>query len=281
MNRKQIILGLSVLLNLNISNAQDEKVDYQILSRIKDEAFNHSKVMSTAFQLTEVVGPRLSGSSNLKNAQLWAQQQLMDWGMQNCTIEPWGSFGKGWEVKKSYLAMSKPYYQPLIAIPKAWTPGTDKLIQANAIYLKVESESDLETYKGKLKDKIVIVGNIQEVKLGVKPEARRYSEDELHAIFMDKSLDENPENKGIPNADAQKKLRALRQKITQFLVEEGASAVISSRGGTMGTFFTTNGASYNTRSKPVLPEMEMGSEHINQLIRLLEAGKEVDLFARE
>lgn len=49
MNRKQIILVLSVLLNLNISNAQDEKVDYQILLRIKDEAFNHSKVMSTAF----------------------------------------------------------------------------------------------------------------------------------------------------------------------------------------------------------------------------------------
>ena len=90
--------------------AQNEKIDYQVISKIKDEAFNHSKVMQTLFNLTDVSGPRLSGSTNLKNAQLWAQSQMKEWGLENVNIEPWGAFGKGWEVQRSYVAMTVPYY---------------------------------------------------------------------------------------------------------------------------------------------------------------------------
>ena len=197
--------------------------------------------------------------------------------MENVNIEPWGTFGRGWEVQKSYLALTVPYYQPMIAIPKAWTPGTNGLISGNAIIIKIETEQDFEKYKGKLKGKIILISSNLEVKLGLKPEARRYTEEELIGIYKDKSLDENPENRPIPNPEQQKKARALRQKLGPFLIEENALAILSSRGGTMGTFFTTNGASFATNAKQVLPELEMGSEHINQLIRLLEAGKDVVL----
>ncbi|MFI5222020.1 MAG: M28 family peptidase, partial [Bacteroidia bacterium] len=259
--------------------AQQEKIDYQTISKIKDEAFNRSQVMDILFNLTDVVGPRLSGSTNLKNAQVWAQKKLTEWGMENSNIEPWGGFGRGWEVQKSYIAMTVPYYQSLIAIPKAWTPGTNGLISGNVVIVKIETEQDFEKYKGTLKGKIVIVSPIQSVVLGLKPDARRYTTEELHDIYMDKSLDEKTENRQAENPAQLKKMRELRLKINPFLLEEGAAVLISSRGGIMGTFFTTNGASYATNAKPVLPELEMGSEHINRLIRLLEAGKEVTLEA--
>lgn len=274
---RRFILANIFCLLLAPANAQPYKIDYQVISQIKDEAFNRSQVMQTLFNLTDVVGPRLSGSTNLNKAQQWSMQQLKDWGMENVNLEAWGGFGKGWEVQKSYIALTVPYYQPMIAIPKAWTPGTNGLISGNAVIVKIETEQDFDKYKGKLNGKIVIISSVLEVKLGLKPEARRYTEEELKGIYKDKSLEENPENKVVPNPEQQKKARALRQKLGPFLIEENAAAILSSRGGTMGTFFTTNGASFATNAKSVLPELEMGSEHINQLIRLLEAGKEVKL----
>ncbi len=269
-------LLICFILFLNVQ-AQQEKVDYQVISKIKNEAFNHSKVMETLFNLTDVMGPRLSGSGQLKNAQLWTQKQLSDWGMVNAKIEPWGGFGKGWEIQKSYVAMTVPYYQSLIATPKAWTPGTNGLISGFVTIVKIETEQDFDKYKGKLKGKIIVVSTTLEAKLGLKPEARRYTEQELKDIYKDKNLDETPDARPAVDPVQMRKTRALRQKLNAFLIEENAAVIISSRGGTMGTFFTTNGASYATNAKPVLPELEMGIEHFNRLIRLLEAGKEVKL----
>ena len=260
-------------------SAQSEKIDYQVISKIKDEAFNHSQVMETLFNLTDVAGPRLSGSNNLKNAEQWAKKKLADWGMENSYIEPWGGFGRGWDIQKSYSAMTVPYYQSLVAIPKAWTPGTNGLISGNVVIVKVETEQDFEKYKGMLKGKFVIISPNQEVKLGLKADARRYTDEELHDIYMDKSLEDKNESRPAVDPAQAKRTRELRQKLSTFLMEEKAALLISSRGGTMGTLNTTNGASYATNAKPVLPEVEMGSEHIDRLIRLLEGGKEVSMDA--
>src|SRR3569833_1897637 len=83
----------------------------------------HSQVMQTAFYLTDVSGPRLAGSPGLKRAQELAVEQLKKWGMSDAQREPWGKFGKGWEVEKNYAAITVPYYHANIAIPNAWTLG--------------------------------------------------------------------------------------------------------------------------------------------------------------
>src|SRR3978361_1291783 len=116
-----------------------ESVDTAMVKKIRAEGLSHSKVMETAFYLTDVSGPRLSGSPELKHAQDWAVTQLQTWGMVNAKREPWGKFGKGWEVQKNYAAITVPYYHGIIAIPKAWTPGTNGLIKSDVVYLKVES----------------------------------------------------------------------------------------------------------------------------------------------
>ncbi len=258
--------------------AQQEKPDFFTISKIKDIAFNHSHVMDNLFNLTDVCGPRLTGSSNLKNAQEWACKQMKDWGLVNVNREAWGGFGKGWEIQKSYIAMTQPYYQELVAVPKAWTPGTNGLVSASVVLVRIESESDMDKYKGQLKGKIIVLpGTTTEMKLGLKPDATRYTEEELQNLYKDKSLDEKSDERSPADIEKLKAARKLRMKVNIFLSDENALAVISGRGNTMGTLFTTNGASYAVAAKPVLPEMEMSPEHFNRIIRLLDAKKDVHL----
>src|SRR5476651_2487504 len=135
--------------------AQDTP-DPAMTAKIREEGMNHSQVMDIAFHLTDVSGPRLSGSPGLKRAQDWAVNQLKTWGMVNAKREDWGKFGKGWEVQKNYAAITVPYYHAIVAIPKAWTPGTGGEIKGDVILIKADTIPDLDQYKGKLKGKIVI-----------------------------------------------------------------------------------------------------------------------------
>jgi carboxypeptidase Q len=130
--------------------------DPAMLQKIRDEGMNHSQVMQTAFYLSDVSGPRLAGSPGLKRAQDWAVEQLKSWGLANAQREPWGKFGKGWEVQKNYAAITAPYYHAIIAIPKAWTPGTNGAIKSDVVLLKIDTTTDFDKYKGKLAGKIVI-----------------------------------------------------------------------------------------------------------------------------
>src|SRR5580693_2634532 len=133
------------------------KADLNTIKLIKAEGLDNSKVMQTLFELTDVNGPRLTNSTGMKNAEKWCKERLESFGLENAHIEPWGGFGKGWEINKSYVAMTAPYYQALIAVPKAWTPGTNGLVSGNAILVKIDLPEDAAKYAGKLRGKIVVI----------------------------------------------------------------------------------------------------------------------------
>ena len=267
---------------MSFKGDKTEKVDMHTIELIKNEGFSDSKVMETLFQLTDENGPRLTGSTGMKNAEKWAHDRLQSWGLENVHIEPWGGFGKGWEINKSYLAMTVPYYQQLIAVPKAWTPGTNGLISGSAVLVKIDGADDMPKYAGKLRGKIVVMATPNdETRQNFTPDARRLTDSELLKMSLDPHLDEGATNLSQSPKAAPKDMRAIamqkRRMIDSFLMSEGAVAVLSGGRGTMGTVFTSNGASRAWDAPQVLPEMEMGSEHIGRLIRLLEAGKEVSL----
>src|SRR5258705_1584537 len=94
------------------------------IGKIKAEGLNNSKVMDIAFHLTDVSGPRLTNSPGYFRAANWAKDELTTMGMVNAALEPWSDFGIGWEQTRCYLAMTSPYYTPIVAIPRAWTGGT-------------------------------------------------------------------------------------------------------------------------------------------------------------
>lgn len=258
-----------------------ERVDIRTVSRIKSEEFNNSKVMSILFELTDVNGPRLTGSAGMRNAEQWAKAKLAEWGLANAAIEPWGGFGKGWEINKSYLAMTAPYYQPLIACPKAWTPGTNGAAKGSAILVRIDSVQDMAKYTGQLRGKFVVLSSMNnEVKLNFTADAKRYTDEEMQKMLFDWRNDEattNLSQKPKAAAMAGRPGQSLRKAVDSFLLQEGAIGVLSGGRGTMGTLFTSNGASRAWDAKPVLPEMELGSEHLARLVRLLEVNKEVAL----
>lgn len=94
-------------------------------------------------------------------------------------MKAWGEFGKGWQMEKFYIAQSKPYYQPLIAVPRAWTGNTNGNIAAPVILVKASSMNELLKYKEKLKGKVVIQPLDEELEVTFEPLAKRFTEDEL------------------------------------------------------------------------------------------------------
>lgn len=277
MTKKPLLLLLLFLHVGLVAQAQQEPVDLDAVHRIKQEGLQNSQVMQTAFYLTDVSGPRLSGSPGLMRASEWAKKQLTDWGLKNAQLEAWGDFGRGWEVEKSYIALTAPYYQQLIATPKAWTPGTDKEISGEAVLVQLDKEEDLQQYKGKLQGKIILTKIDEHAKTTFEADAKRYSEEELHELAMSLEATRS-QSRWTPERIAEYRARmALRNKAAEFFQQEGAAVILSSRGGTHGTHFTSNGAAYAPNAKAALPELEMGLEDYNRIVRLLEAKQPVKL----
>src|SRR5437870_1574454 len=93
------------------------------IARIRDEGLNRSQVMQTLSYLSDVIGPRLTASPNAKHANEWTRDTLTKWGLQNAHLEAWGPFGRGWTLKHFSAQVISPQDIPLIAFPKAWSPG--------------------------------------------------------------------------------------------------------------------------------------------------------------
>lgn len=258
-----------------------EPVDTAMMRKIRNEGLNHSQVMNTAFYLTDVSGPRLSGSPELKHAQDWAISELTEWGLKNAKREPWGKFGKGWEVQKNYAAITAPYYHAIIAIPKAWTPGTNGPITGEVVVVKIDSAADFAKYKGKLAGKIVISDMRANIERTFKSDAERLTDSALTAMEnaqpqpgVRRAFDPNS-----PAMIARRKFLAFHNQISVFFKNENVALVLSQARGTDGTAFTTNGASYADTAHAVAPELETSGEDYQRILRLVKAGVKVTMEA--
>jgi carboxypeptidase Q len=112
-----------------------EPVELGVVDRIKTEAFDHSKVMDHLYNLTEVYGPRLTGSPGFDEAANWTSSRLKEFGLENVHFEKWGPFGRAWSLKQSSLELIEPRFSQLDAIPLAWSaptngPATADLVRA-------------------------------------------------------------------------------------------------------------------------------------------------------
>lgn len=153
--------------------------DSSAIGRIRDEGLNRSQVMKTMSYLTDVIGPRLTGSPNLKRANEWTRDQLKSWGLINAEVEPWGEFGRGWELKRFSAEVIEPQSIPLIGFPRAWSPGLVEPIEREVIYLNPRSVEELQSYAGKLEGKIILTGAVRAVRAQFAAPGVRYTDDAL------------------------------------------------------------------------------------------------------
>src|SRR5580765_1277510 len=122
----------------------EERVDLEMVSAIRQEGFRDSKVMETASRLMDSIGPRLTGSPNMKRANELTRKQLADWGLANAHTETWEPFGRGWSYEVATVRMLSPDVAELLALPEAWSPGTNGPIRAKAVKVKLADKDDLE-----------------------------------------------------------------------------------------------------------------------------------------
>ena len=173
--------------------------------------------------------------------------------------------------------MKAPYYQPMIASPKAWTPGTNKEVSGEVVLVEIEDEEDLADFKGKLKDKIVVIPVSSEMSNSFEADAKRFTEEEL----MERAKQPmGSSSRYSPEMIAQwRKRRRLSRAMTPLFKEEGVKLILRGMRGKHGTFFTSNGASRAVDAEPAIPELEVAPEHINHIVRLLEADIPVEIEA--
>ena len=151
-----------------------EPVDLDAITRIKEEGFERSQVMDIAWWLTDVHGPRLTNSPQMRAAANWTVTRLTEWGLANVKLEPWGTaFGRGWSNERTAVHVLKPSPWPVLAYARAWTPGTGGPVTAEAVLAPLANEGDFDKYRGKLKGKIVLPQNAREVAPLFEAPARR------------------------------------------------------------------------------------------------------------
>jgi carboxypeptidase Q len=146
-----------------VLRAQDP-LDYALLARVQDEGLSRSQVMDHVGWLSDVYGPRLTGSPGFQQAADWAVKRLGDWGLVNAKTEKW-KFGKGWSLTRFQAHLLEPQVQPMIGYPKAWTPGTKGPVTAEVVRVAIGAESDFEKYRGRLAGKIVLAQPARDVRM--------------------------------------------------------------------------------------------------------------------
>jgi carboxypeptidase Q len=258
-----------------ISLWSQEKVDLEAMARIRYEGFHDSKVMDFATGLMDSIGERLTGSPNVKRANEWTRDQLTAMGLSNAHLEPWGPFGRGWANQYVNARMTSPDVVTLIAYPKAWTPGTNGIVQGKCIRAIIEDKKDFDKYKGKLAGMIVILGADAEAKPITEAPFKRDSDDDLAKLSEYQTATEHPP---LSLADFIKRMQFIKD-LNQFFADEKVLAVIDHSRQTSGggTVFVMSGGSYRSGQTTTVPQLTMALEHWTRIARLLQQKKEVSL----
>jgi carboxypeptidase Q len=128
-----------------------ERVDLSVVERIRDEGLNRSRIDELARHLNDVIGPRLTGSTGMRQANDWTAATFRGWGLQNVVVEPWGEFGRGWERVSYAGRITQPFIQPLIAQPLAWSGSTQGTQEGPVVAIEAVTPADLAQYSGRLR----------------------------------------------------------------------------------------------------------------------------------
>jgi len=199
------------------------------VARIRDEGLHRSQVMETLSYLTDVIGPRLTGSPNMKRANEWTRDKLESWGLTNAHLEAWGPFGYGWTLRRFSAQIIEPQNIPLKAYPTAWSPGLDRPLEADVVFLEATNTTQLEKYKGKLKGAIVLASPVRDVPPRFEPLARRLEATNLLQLAnADVPLPSNPSNS--PFAFRGQRTGGRRGETNASSIPEDVSAIASSIG---------------------------------------------------
>ena len=256
------------------------------VDKIKDEGMNRSQAMKTMHYLTDVIGARLTNSPSQRLANLWTKKKFEEWGLK-AKIDPWGEFGKSWEIRDFSMSMTAPEFEPIRAYPKAWSAGTNGKVSAPVIFVEAKSVEDLEKYKGKLKGAIVLQKDVQRVNIGFDAVAGRLDDKALSDLEKIE-MNGNSQNRRPQPTQAQIDAFRLRNQINQFIWNEKPAVLLDAGWGVDAGTVRVMGAQmpprnpgdprvrvYAKDAAPTIPQFIVEVEQYNRLVRLVKQGVDV------
>ena len=273
-----------VALSTSTASAQ-EKIDKDIQWKIRREAADNSQIMRTVHFLTDVYGPRLTGSPNLKAAQDWVVKETTRWGLKNAHLEPWSFGHPGWVNEKLSVHVVAPFKDALVTEALAWTPGTDGPVTAPVMQIVVPSQPTKDSLakffddnRGRVKGKIVMVGVPAIVPVTILPPSKRREDNDVRAQYAQSGVPAGgpPPAGPAPPVDPNRVPAAqVAEQLDEFLVTAGAVGRINDAGREHGQIRAFNNRTFDV-SKAV-PTVVMRNEDYGRISRILADGTSVEV----
>jgi len=268
--------------------------DPDIQAKIRKEGMENSQIMRTMHFLTDVYGPRLTGSPNHKAAAEWAIKQMASWGFDNAHLEPWDFGHPGWLNERASGHVISPYKEPLVFEVLAWTPSTNGAITGK-VYQMITPDSPtedelkafLESEKEKVKGKMVMVGKHRVIPVNFEPENKRMTDDQAKARFSADGPEGPPpgvraqrqQEQQQPGQPRKLSSREINQKTGEFLAANGAMMMIIDT-AVEGRMEQRRVRAFNNRNfdpSKFLPTAELSNEDYGRISRVLADGTPVEV----
>ncbi len=280
------VVGLFLMMAFSSVSAQ-EKVYYDVVQKIMEFEFENSHVMENASWICDVFGPRNMKTIAYQEACEWAKARLKEYGLTNARLEPY-EFGNGWDIDYVSLHMVAPKYMPIIGFPAMWSAGTDGKVRAPAIHInfdKIASEADLEPYRGKLKDCIILISPIQDISPHFEANPVTWSKERLDIkakIPLAPRVSVLTLEKQRQERSRRRRPDELKKKIVDFVFAEGAIALVQPDGehyyGSVAPrrYYRVE-RPWEANLPPQPLELSLAVEQYNRMMRILEKDIPVEM----
>jgi carboxypeptidase Q len=273
---KHLYLKLTFAAGLfSCSSLFAQSPDTAVFNKIRRAEMSSSQIPQIAHYITDVSGPRLTASAGYKRAATWAVETMKKWGLVNAKLEPWGDFGKQWELQDFCIIMKTPYIQPVMAYPNPWSAATDGLQQAQVVVITPGQASDtvyikqhLNDFKGKF---ILVTGSAINKDVNFKPAAERLTDEELTNMKDTYMVT----RKEIEQFGGYFKVAA---KVDILVKQAGAFGIISaSSSNNNGVVFVQDMGAHKLTAPATVPKLSMAYEDGQKIKRLIQSGHPVEL----
>jgi hypothetical protein len=278
-----------LILSATLTFSAEERIDSDLNTQIRDEGLNRSQVMRTLHFLTDVYGPRLTGSPSLKAAGEWAVKTMESWGMKNGHLEPWDFGHPGWTNDLAWGAITSPVKDTLVLEVLSWTPGTKGTVHGKAVNIAIpdqptpeELSSYFETVKNQVRGAVVLVGKSRFVPVNINPPAKRNPDDDVKARYDPNNPNAGQRGRGGRGGRGQQTPRPgaipaqeLAMKIDQFLVDNGALIRMNDAAREHGQIIAFNNRTYDLAR--AVPTVVVRNEDYGRIARILADGTPVEL----
>ena len=296
MRKATTVVVVALVVAAFARTAAEERVDLDMFWKFRQEGIGNSKVLETMHVLTDVYGPRMTGSPNLKAAGEWAIGQMHAWGLKQGRLEPWDFNRDGWTNERLTAHIVSPVKDALVVEALGWTPGTSGAVRGSAMQMTLPQRPTratltafLEPLKASVKGKMVLVGAPQQVLVTFsKPALRRDDSDVMNTLNAAPAggppQPQAPAPAAQPPAatpparpadDQPLNNNQLQQQLNQFLVDNGALVRINDAGRDHGQIRAFNNPAYDVAKAP--PTVVMRNEDYGRIWRLVADGRTVDL----